>query len=365
MKMESYSYTLGIDNVLKLSGNPFKIYLLDMPFEDPIKVQFDKIYQNLIELNTGYFNYTYSIDEYLTKFMKWSGSLFGFANTVIPKQEFDTCLETNKLPPPSKGPKAKLFRRMMKTHPFFQKFEEFIYIYSKAKKFFRQDLLSKELRSNILKFILQIIHNNIDNILLFSNMKARYFVITFYSLGKEYFNFLQILAEMIFAEENYYKMDNYFFYCELLRYTLYKLPLDSFVGSDKLDVINPDDIIDDLGFLEEQDLAYFDHKFELKKNLPELDQNEKIISEEKADPKKPKLYPVKIFTPFETLKYFGQILKVFRLFLAPFTFENIEFTELIKLVVQKIDLIEEREKVFCDYFKQDLHHFQKNGNNYV
>ncbi len=102
---------------------------------------------------------------------------------------------------------------------FFRLIDEFLYFNAQAVKFFRFNIISDEILNNYLKLILYVIENNFHNIVLLFNVSSRNFVTAFKALGSPFYNFLIILADMVFTRDMFTIL-NFSFLTETIIYTL-------------------------------------------------------------------------------------------------------------------------------------------------
>jgi len=106
---------------------------------------------------------------------------------------------------------------------FFQKLEEFFYIYSEGKKFGHKEKKNSHsggFQTDYLRFLLNflflLVNKNYENLCLAMNFKTKCFVIALYEEKETLFDYLESISEMLFNNKNYYELDNFYFFTETL-----------------------------------------------------------------------------------------------------------------------------------------------------
>ena len=167
MKNESYSYIECVDNIIYLSEGSLKTYIHKETQKGKIASEFENLYFSLKNTNKKYFCFQISIYEYVKEFDKWTCNLKKLLlNHIVSQDEFSDIISNKNFifnhndEYLLKKEELKELQNILKVHHFYQIFDEFLYIYASSINFFKTDLLSKEIKLTLLKFLNLVIDNN-------------------------------------------------------------------------------------------------------------------------------------------------------------------------------------------------------------
>jgi len=122
---------------------------------------------------------------------------------------------------------------------FFQIIDEFLYLNSKAVKFFQIRIIPKKTLLSILSIIWLAIEKNYLNLVILFNLSSKNFVTTFRCLGSTYYNFVILISKMAFSA-------NYFFSNLLFIRNVLSLTLDLRNVANKRMSKEPKDLSDEM-----------------------------------------------------------------------------------------------------------------------
>ena len=119
--------------------------------------------------------------------------------------------------------KIKELQNCVRYTVFFQKVEEFLFIFAEIKKFrkdnfseINQTIVFNDNLKLLLHFLHLLIYQDYENLTLLMNFKANIFINTFIDIKDNLMDFLDSIAEMLFRCDIEYKYDNYYFFCDCL-----------------------------------------------------------------------------------------------------------------------------------------------------